>query len=219
MKRVFNHSVARLAVLALLAVAVLSGCGGGAATTENPDHDAARRRARPTRVRRPRRRTSRRSASTSGKTSAATNRCGSCHNAGGQSPQFARSDDVNPAYQQAGGVVNRDNPSQSIIVAKVGGGHNCWLADAGACASIMTRWIQDWVGAVRHRRSPDRAGRAAGRRIRARASSLPAIRRPGADFIEAARARTCSDLYCSNCHQLDSATKQSPFFAGGRRPT
>ncbi len=39
-----------------------------------------------------------------------TNRCGSCHNATGQAPQFARSDDVNAAYQQAGGVVDRDEP-------------------------------------------------------------------------------------------------------------
>jgi hypothetical protein len=36
MKRVFNHGVARLAALTLLAVTVLSGCGGGAATEENP---------------------------------------------------------------------------------------------------------------------------------------------------------------------------------------
>jgi hypothetical protein len=30
-----------------------------------------------------------------------SNRCGGCHHAGGQSPQFARSDDVNLAYQAA----------------------------------------------------------------------------------------------------------------------
>src|ERR1043165_4599375 len=108
MKRVLTHSVARLAAIALLAVAVLSGCGGGAATTENPVTTPP----------------------TSGPTYSGpppatadiqafrinfwetvrgTNRCGSCHTVGGQSPQFARSDDVNAAYQQAGGVVNRDN--------------------------------------------------------------------------------------------------------------
>ena len=31
----------------------------------------------------------------------ATNRCGSCHDAGGQSPLFAREDDVNLAYAEA----------------------------------------------------------------------------------------------------------------------
>ena len=30
------------------------------------------------------------------------NRCGGCHHQGGQSPMFARSDDVNLAYQAAG---------------------------------------------------------------------------------------------------------------------
>ena len=31
----------------------------------------------------------------------ANNRCGSCHGAGGQTPMFARNDDVNQAYQAA----------------------------------------------------------------------------------------------------------------------
>ncbi len=96
MKRVFDPSVARLAALTLLAVTVLSGCGGGASTTENPITTPP----------------------TSGPTYSGpppanadiqafrinfwenvrgTNRCGTCHNATGQSPQFARSDDVNAA--------------------------------------------------------------------------------------------------------------------------
>ncbi|HKS54231.1 MAG TPA: LamG domain-containing protein [Steroidobacteraceae bacterium] len=212
MKRVFNHSVARLAGLALLAVAVLSGCGGGAATTTNPVTTPP----------------------TSGPTYSGpppatadiqafrinfwenvrgTNRCGSCHTVGGQSPQFARSDDVNAAYQQAGGVVNRDNPSQSIIVAKVGGGHNCWLADAGACASIMTRWIQDWVG----------ASGTGGRQIElveppskdpGSTRRLPA-NAPSSYFTDGSSRAvfTLVTTYCSDCHRSTAATKQSPFFA------
>lgn len=215
MKRVFNHSVARLAGIALLAVVVLSGCGGGASTAENPVTTPP----------------------TSGPTYSGpapatadiqafrinfwenvrgTNRCGNCHIAGGQSPQFARSDDVNAAYQQAGGVVNRENPSQSIIVAKVGGGHNCWLADAGACASIMTRWIQDWVGAAGtggraiELVEPPSKDPGASKRLDPAAAVPPAEFKPVYDLL---------DLYCSNCHQSDSATKQSPFFAAGGRPT
>lgn len=212
MKRVFKHSVARLAGLALLAVTVLSGCGGGAATTENPVTTPP----------------------TSGPTYSgpppatadiqafrinfwenvrATNRCGNCHNAGGQSPQFARSDDVNAAYQQAGGVVNRENPSQSIIVAKVGGGHNCWLADAGACASIMTRWIQDWVGAsgtggrTIELVEPPSKDPGATRRLPANA--------PNAYFTDASSRSvfTLVTTYCADCHRSTAATKQSPFFA------
>jgi hypothetical protein len=213
MKRVFDPSVARLAALTLLAVTVLSGCGGGASTTENPITTPP----------------------TSGPTYSGpppanadiqafrinfwenvrgTNRCGTCHNATGQSPQFARSDDVNAAYQQAGGVVDRQNPGQSIIVQKVGGGHNCWLADAGACASIMTRWIQDWVGAsgsggrTIELVEPVSKDPGASRRLPADA--------PAAYFTDAGGQRATYTLlttYCADCHRSTAATKQSPFFA------
>lgn len=212
MKRVFTHSVARLAAIALLAGAVLSGCGGGASTTENPITTPP----------------------TSGPTYSGpapatadiqafrinfwenvrgTNRCGNCHTVGGQTPQFARSDDVNAAYQQASSVVNRDSPSQSIIVAKVGGGHNCWLADAGACASIMTRWIQDWVGAA------GTGGRAI-ELIEPTAKDPGSTRRlpataPASYFTDGSSrsVHTLVKTYCLDCHRSTAATKQSPFFA------
>ena len=59
-----------------------------------------------------------------------SDRCGGCHKAGGQAPMFARSDDVNLAYQATGPLVNFTNPAQSELVLKVGGGHNCFLASA-----------------------------------------------------------------------------------------
>jgi hypothetical protein len=219
MKRVSNYSVARLAAIALLAGAVLSGCGGGAATTENPDLTPPT--AGPT---------------YSGPPPATadiqafrinfwenvrgTNRCGNCHNSGptGQTPNFARSDDVNAAYQQATGVVNRENPGQSTIVTKVAGGHNCWLADAGACASIMTRWIQDWVGATG----------TGGRTIEL---VEPPLKDPGSSrrfpptappsYFNDGTSRSVYTLvttYCADCHRSNSATKQSPFFAADRMP-
>ena len=80
----------------------------------------------------------------------AQNRCGECHNATspGQLPNFARSDNVNLAYAQANTVVNLAQPSQSLIVTKVAGGHNCWLADASACGQILTTWISNWASAT-----------------------------------------------------------------------
>src|SRR3982074_1603178 len=68
-------------------------------------------------------------------------RCGGCHHEGGQAPMFARSDDVNLAYQAVGPLVNFTNPAQSELVLKVGGGHNCFLASAQDCATMMTNWI------------------------------------------------------------------------------
>src|SRR5271170_1277781 len=80
----------------------------------------------------------------------AQNRCGQCHNATSpaQMPNFARSDDVNLAYVQANTVVNLASPATSLIVTKVSGGHNCWLADNSACGQILTTWISNWAGAT-----------------------------------------------------------------------
>ena len=77
----------------------------------------------------------------------ANNRCGGCHNAGGQTPMFARNDDVNLAYQAANTVVNLTQPDQSRMVIKVAGGHNCWLQSPSACGDTLTVWIRNWAGA------------------------------------------------------------------------
>src|SRR5579871_3555124 len=117
-----SHTIARCAALALLAT--LAACsGGGAATTVNqqstPPTDTADAYTGP--------------APANADVQAfkinlwqnirASNRCGGCHHEGGQSPQFARSDDVNLAYQAALPLVNLSAPDQSLMVQKVGGGH------------------------------------------------------------------------------------------------
>lgn len=204
--------VPRLMALAFIGVFGLAGCGGGADTADNPN--TAPPTAGP---------------NYTGPAPATADiqafrvnfwenvrgadRCGNCHNAGGQAPQFARSDDVNQAYQQANGVVNRDNPSQSTIVTKVGGGHNCWRGDPAACASDLTRWIQNWVGAAGN----------GGKQIEL---IEPAPRDPGSSKrfpatppAEFQAVYNILDLYCSSCHQSDSATAQSPYFAAGGRPS
>jgi hypothetical protein len=80
----------------------------------------------------------------------ANNRCGGCHNATtpGQAPRFARNDDVNLAYSEVLSFIDTTQPDQSALVAKVAGGHNCWLSSTQACADILTTWIQNWVGGV-----------------------------------------------------------------------
>src|SRR5512137_2809236 len=144
------HAHARLSTLrALLVVAgalALSACGGGAKTTENPVTSGGPPPAY------------------SGPAPAtadvqafkinvwenlkAGNRCGQCHVAGGQAPQFVRQDDVNLAYAAANGVVNLASPRDSRMVQKVAGGHNCWLSSPDACADILTTWISNWAGAT-----------------------------------------------------------------------
>jgi hypothetical protein len=141
-----------------------------------------------------------------------TNRCGSCHSVdGGQAPMFARSDDVNLAYSDANLVVTLTSPQDSEMVTKVAGGHNCWLADNGACAAILTTWITNWAGVIATN---------SGRQI---VLEAPALRDPGAsrNFPDDDGALFGTTVYpllesfCSNCHSSGSAVKQQPFFAEG----
>ncbi len=77
-----------------------------------------------------------------------TDRCGACHNETvGQTPRFVRSDDINIAYDETLPFINTMQPASSLIVSKVANGHNCWVADANVCGSIMTTWIENWLNA------------------------------------------------------------------------
>jgi Concanavalin A-like lectin/glucanases superfamily len=141
------------------------------------------------------------------------NRCGQCHNATSpaQMPNFARSDDVNLAYAQANTVVNLSAPSTSLIVTKVSGGHNCWLADPSACGQILTTWISNWAGAT---------GAASATQVQLQAppdqtvgQSLNFPNDAGAEY--AATVYTLTSKYCVRCHSstASAATMQSPYFA------
>ncbi len=140
------------------------------------------------------------------------NRCGSCHNANGQTPNFARNDDVNLAYQAANGVVDLQQPDQSRLVTKVAGGHNCWLPAASACADLMTVWIRNWAGSAA----------TGGTEIQL---LPPTIREVGGSrsFPTSSAAFASSDLYalvrnvasanCVRCHSSSAAVQQQPLFA------
>jgi len=140
------------------------------------------------------------------------NRCGSCHNAGGQTPQFARNDDVNLAYQAANTIVNLTQPDQSRMVLKVAGGHNCWLQSPAACGDTLTVWIRNWAGATA----------SGGTQIQLQA---PTVKEVGGSksFPASSMAFAASPLYalvrnpatanCVRCHSSSSATQQQPFFA------
>lgn len=210
-----DSSLVRFAALAALGLA-LAGCGGsGADTQENPDlepPDGSANYGGPLPA------TAEVQAFRTGfwEPALAEAGCDSCHNAGGQAPTFLRTDDVNMAFQQANTVVNHDSPAQSRLVTKVAGGHNCWKGnDTAACESIMTRWITNWVG----------ASDSGGRQIQLQEPTPvdPGSRRrfPGPNDAEAALFAPIYnklDEWCSGCHQANSATAQSPYFATGGLP-
>lgn len=136
------------------------------------------------------------------------NRCGSCHNES-QNPRFVRADDINLAYDAANTVVNLADPGASVMVAKVRGGHNCWLADDNACGDIIQSYIENWAG--------DAFG-GAGKEVELVAPAV--LQAPGdsrnfplAPPAEFAAVHTLLTTYCSQCHSDSAAVPQSPYFA------
>ncbi len=207
MNRSINVRMRAVAALSsVLALLALAGCGGGASTEENP---ATTPPPPP--------------AGYAGPPPASqdvqsfklnvwdnlqgSNRCGQCHGTGGQVPSFVRNDDINLAYEAANGVVDLSNPSDSMMVTKVGGGHNCWLAADSACADQLTVWIRNWAGQT--------LGGTRGVPLQA-----PPIKEvgdsksfPADSALFGSTVYPLLEQYCSRCHSSGSATPQSPFFA------
>jgi mono/diheme cytochrome c family protein len=134
-------------------------------------------------------------------------RCGGCHNATGQTPRFARNDDVNLAYQDATALVSLLQPDQSRLVAKVGGGHNCWLSANSACSDTMTVWIRNWAGATA----------TGGKTITLQAppdKNVGASKTfPATSTLYGSTIHPLVRQYCARCHASNAGTPQSPFFA------
>jgi len=136
------------------------------------------------------------------------NRCGACHGTGGQAPTFARTDDVNLAYEEANAIVDLTSPADSRLVTKVAGGHNCWESSDAVCGEILTTWVTNWAG--------DAAG--GGKNIDLEA---PVEKQPGASksfpvdsgALFGQTVHPVLTEYCAGCHTSAAATSQSPFFA------
>jgi len=144
-----------------------------------------------------------------------TNRCGNCHTAGGQSPMFARSDDINQAYSAALTVVNLSQPETSIMVQQVAGGHNCWLSSPQACADILTTWISNWAGG--------NAGTSGGTQIQLTAPPSQTVGStkvfPSDPTLFSQTVYPVVRQWCSRCHSDTAATPQSPYFASNNLNT
>jgi hypothetical protein len=141
----------------------------------------------------------------------ASNRCGGCHNATGQSPQFARNDDVNLAYAAANSVVNLLQPDQSMMVVKVAGGHNCWLSSPQACGDILTTWIRNWAGSVSTGGQQIQLVAPVDQTVGA-SKTFPADSTLFANTIYPI-VHSTNRGNCVRCHSSSAATPQSPYFA------
>jgi hypothetical protein len=147
-----------------------------------------------------------------------SDKCGGCHHEGGQSPMFARSDDVNLAYQAANPLVNFSMPEQSTLVLKVSGGHNCWVADPKACGDTMLTWIKAWVGTSGSSNgggtvlNPPPSGTVGAQKQFPKDAFTPA----GTSFSET--VYPLLGKFCSGCHTASSGSPQTPYFATGGTP-
>jgi Concanavalin A-like lectin/glucanases superfamily len=205
-----NTNIFRLFAVAT-AIAVLAGCSsGGAPTTENPvvvapdvpDYvgpAAANADVQAFRI-------------NLWENIKANNRCGSCHNANGQTPMFARNDDVNLAYQAANTVVNLQQPDQSRMVTKVAAGHNCWLQSPSACGDTLTVWIRNWAGATATGGTTIQLVAPPIKEVGG-SKSFPATSAAFASSQLYALVRNPATANCVRCHSSNSATMQQPFFA------
>jgi hypothetical protein len=138
-------------------------------------------------------------------------RCSGCHGTT-QTPLFARDDDVNLAWAAADQLINRADPPSSAIVQKMASGHNCWLgtnqAAIQACTTTLRTWVQNWIDGT------SSGGTKTIQLVAPPSKTVGQSRNFPAD--SAGYGATVYPLvrqYCAGCHNSNSATRQSPFFA------
>jgi hypothetical protein len=144
----------------------------------------------------------------------ASTQCDNCHDSatGNQSPFFLESTDVNVAYQQALGVVNRSDAGASTIISKINAGHNC--GDPSACtalATIVEGYLNNWFNG-----GASTGGGASNEIV----LEAPTIKDAGASkTLPSAPGTFASTVWpllaanCSNCHREAAPIPQAPFFA------
>ena len=202
----------RAGALAMFMSIVLTACGGGAETTNNPQSQNPGGGGTTYTGPAPRDSNVLKFQQEFWSKARTTDRCGNCHNETvGQVPMFVRNDDVNMAYDAATTVVDQAQPSMSRIVEKVGQlplGHNCWVADPGVCGTILTTWIENWVGAA--------AG--GGRQI----ILTPPVSTDPADSRNFPTDTTAFEQlihtpilvpYCASCHSSEAPSAQQPYIS------
>ncbi|OUR87083.1 hypothetical protein A9Q81_26840 [Gammaproteobacteria bacterium 42_54_T18] len=143
------------------------------------------------------------------------NRCGTCHgdNPSTGAPPFARTDNINLAYNSALGVVSLETPSSSKLVTELAGGHQCWAgATTQECASDMTLWITNWAS--------DTLGNV---------SAVVQLVAPEVHEVDDTKVlpatvpgsynelHTLLTTNCIDCHVESAQSAQSPFFASSNQ--
>jgi hypothetical protein len=135
------------------------------------------------------------------------NRCGACHNSGGQAPTFVQEDDVNLAYAAATPLVNRNDIENSLLITKVAAGHNCWEPVDSVCTDLLTTFVERWVGSEG----------VSGNQIVLEPPVIIEVGEsrtfPGDSSLFTSYVHPLLTTYCADCHQEAAPIPQSPYFA------
>jgi len=153
-----TSGIIKLVFLAWFAVVALSACGGGAGTESN--QNGGTNTATGSLI----------TSTTSAEVIAyekevwqklsSQSRCGRCHGADGQNPQFVNGNNIETAYAEAlsfvqgSQVANLASPNDSLMVTTIRNGHKqvngksqaCWLATDADCADAIRDFIIAWDG-------------------------------------------------------------------------
>ncbi|MBX2809011.1 MAG: LamG domain-containing protein [Cellvibrionaceae bacterium] len=217
---------AHKAMMLTAAGLVVSACGGSSggangtavptSTSNDPDTTAAVDSTVPYSGPAPRDATVQNFRSTLWQAVAQTNRCGACHVQGGAAtPAFARSDNINTAYDTVAALIDSATPADSRLVTKLLEGHNCWLSNDRVCANLMTTWIQNFLGAgtstsfLSALNLSDPTLRSVGQ-----SKQFPASADEGSAVDFESTVYPLLNQYCAACHAADTATQQQPYLGG-----
>ena len=146
-------------------------------------------------------------------------RCGGCHTRDGVGTNaFVDNEDVNYAFEEAKKVANLLDPASSEVVIRVDNGHNCWLMSNASCAASMTGYIERWAQGASQSVStvtliPRTPQALSGLKVMP-ASYADAVSDVSFDLTAEPELMFLLRTYCSDCHSGESATPQSPYFAG-----
>ncbi|EKF75836.1 hypothetical protein A11A3_00040 [Alcanivorax hongdengensis A-11-3] len=133
-------------------------------------------------------------------------RCGGCHRQ--QTPAFVQTGDINDAYSAANPLVDLERPTASRMVQKVAGGHNCWETDPQVCADLISTWISAWAG-----QSLSGGGGTTELQTPPIKDAGSSKNFPADPSLFESTVYPVLDAFCSDCHQRDADTPQSPYFA------
>lgn len=153
-------------------------------------------------------------------------RCGRCHSAGGQDPQFVHDENIETAHAAALSFVNGTQvanlatPADSLMVTIVGNGHKqvngksqaCWLATDQDCADAIEGFINAWSGQNSGSAAVETGVQLVAPSPLRDVGESKAFPASSSDFETLVHTPVLTQ-YCAGCHTATAANPQSPYFA------